>query len=312
MDKQELKIFHIAGITDLYKTDLINKLKKLNLYVIFDLDEETEKIYKIKEIQNKIKELEKVKLVKKKKMEGEISLSWKDKLEEYIKKVIENNKSAHAIIFIGNTLNIKHIKNKVIIPANNKFFLKVNLKENAQEIIKFNLKKYHDDNVNGVFPLDYINLEYLINSRELLQKGYQKLNYNIITLDKIEHYFEHGIYNKKPDILYVVLNEEYTKEITSKKKVYGFNEDWIALSSIATGIDRGYQDGIAFIKERIKGSFKKLHQNAYIYVVPSTNFLSIDNNSKFYQEPNRKIKIIKSLKVEDVLNKLKELKIKFI
>ena len=102
MDKQELKIFHIAGITDLYKTDLINKLKKLNLYVIFDLDEETEKIYKIKEIQNKIKELDKVKLVKKKKMEGEISLSWKEKLEEYIKKVIENNKSAHAIIFIGN------------------------------------------------------------------------------------------------------------------------------------------------------------------------------------------------------------------
>ena len=58
MDKTELKIFHIAGITELYKNDLIEKLKKLKMFVICDLDLETEKIYKNKEILSKIKELE--------------------------------------------------------------------------------------------------------------------------------------------------------------------------------------------------------------------------------------------------------------
>ena len=311
MDKQELKIFHIAGITELYKNDLIEKLKKYKMYVIFDLDTETEKIYKNKEIQSKIKELEIVKLAKKKKLEGEISSIWKDKLDDCIKQTIKQNEHSHGLIFIGNTLNIKHLKCKVLIPSSNgnKFFLKVNLKENAKEIIKFNLNKYHDDIVNGEFPLDYINLEYLINTRELLQKGYQKLNYNLIPLEKIYYYFEHGINEKKPDLLYVVLSDEHTKDILCKKKVYAFSEDWIALSSIVNGIDRGYNDGMPYIKEKIRGSFKKLHTSCYIYVVSSANFLS--DNNKYHQDANRKIKIIKGLFIENVFNKLKEMKIKF-
>jgi hypothetical protein len=313
MDKGELKIFHIAGITELYKQDLIDKLKKLNMFIISDLDEETEKVYKNKEVQSKLKELETVKLAKKKKLENEVTETWKEKLEDFIKKSIKENENSYGIIFIGNTINIKHMKVKVIIPQSNptqKFFLKVNLKENAKEIIKYNLKKYHDDIVDGVFPLDYINLDYLINSRETLQKGYQKLNYNAIPLDKILYYFEHGLNVKKPDVLYVVLKEEHLKDIVSKKKIYGFAEDWIALSSLITGIDRGYDNGFAFIKEKTKGAFKKLKTSCYIYVVPSINFLSSDNNNtKFYTD--KKIKIIKSLPIDDVYEKLKEMKIKF-
>jgi len=313
MEKGELKIFHIAGITELYKQDLIDKLKKLNMFIICDLDEETEKIYKNREVQSKLKELETVKLAKKKKLENEVNETWKEKLEDFIKKSIKENENSYGLIFIGNTINIKHMKTKVLIPqanAMNKFFLKVNFKENAKEIIRFNLKKYHDDIVDGDFPLDYINLEYLINSRETLQKVYQKLNYNVIQLDKIVYHFEHGLNVKKPDVLYVVLKEEHLKDIVSKKKIYAFSEDWIALSSIATGIDRGYHDGIAFIKEKIKGSFKKLHVSCYIYVVPSTSFLSMDdNNTKF--QTDKKIKIIKSMAIDDVFEKLKEMKIKF-
>jgi len=310
MDKTELKIFHIAGITELYKNDLIEKLKKLKIFVICDLDIETEKIYKNKEIQSKIKELDKVTVAKKKKLEGEISSIWKDKLDDYVNKTIKENQNSYALIFIGNTINIKQMKCKVIIKADNKFFLKVNLKENAQEIIKFNLKKYHDDIVNGEFPLDYIKLEYLINNRENLQNSYQKLNYNIGPMEKIYNFFENGINEKKPDILYVVLPDEYTKDILCKKKVYGFTEDWIALSSVVTGIERGYADGMPYVKEKTKGSFKKLHIPCYIYVVPSINFLS-DSNTKFHQNANKKIKIIKSLHIEDIYEKLKEMKIKF-
>jgi hypothetical protein len=313
MEKGELKIFHISGITDLYKDELINKLKKLKMFIISDLDEETEKIYKNKEIQSKLKELDTVKLVKKKKLENEITETWKEKLDEFIKKSIKENEHSYGLIFIGNTINIKHMKSKVVInqaDTMNKFFLKVNLKQNAQDIIRFNLKKYHDDIVDGTFPLNYINLEYLISSRETLHQQYQKLHYNIIPLDKILYHFEHGLNVKKPDMLYVVLKEEHLKDIVSKKKVYGFAEDWIALSSLITGIDRGYQNGIAFIKEKTKGSFKKLHTTCYIYVVPSTSFLSMDgNNTKF--QTDKKIRIIKSMAIDDVFEKLKEMKIKF-
>ena len=315
MDKTELKIFHIAGITELYKNDLIERLKKLKMYIIFDLDTETEKIYKIKDIQSKLKELNIVKITMKKKLENQIIETWKEKMEECIKNCIKEHENSYGIIFIGNIVNIKHLKSKIMLPisptANNKFFLKVNLKENAQEIIKYNLKKYHDDIVNGIFPLDYINLDYLINSRELLQKAYQKLNYSTVPLDKIYYYFEHGIHEKKPDILYVILNEEYKKDIVCKKRVYGYAEDWIALSSVITGIERGYQDGIAYIKEKVKGSIKKLHTSCYIYVVPSTSFLALETaNNKFYSD--KKIKIIKSLKIDNIHEKLKDMKIKFI
>jgi hypothetical protein len=326
--QKNTNIYHIAGITDLYKDQLIMKLKKLNIFLIYDLDDETEKIYKMKEIQTKIKDLLNLKPTAKKKVEVEITEIWKDRLNEYIKKIIKDNESSRhfGIIFIGNitsgsisflgdksnsVLNIKHAKTKIVIPSSQHFFLKVNFKENAQEIIKFNLKKYHDDIVNGEFPLDFINLEFLINTREQLQSVYQKMKYNLFTFDKIIHYFQQGIHEKKPDLLYIVLPEEYKKTIQLKKKVYGFTEDWIALSSLTTGLDRGYTDGYAYIKEQIKGSLKKLETSTYIYVVSSRNFLPVENNNvKFVSE--QPIKIIKSIKIENVLHKLKDMKIKFV
>ncbi len=314
IENKSTKIFHIAGITDLYRQQLLNKLKLLKMFMIFDLDEETEKIYKEKDIQTKLKDINNVKPATKKKLENEVNEYWKKKLDDFIKKCIKDNENAYGIIFIGNTLNIKQMKYKVVIPISDgghKFFLKVNFKQNAQEIIKYNLKKYHDDIVEGDFPLDLINLEYLMNTRELLQKGFQKLNYNVVPLDKITYFFNTGIHEKKPEFLYVVLPQEYDKVINANKKIYGFNEDWLALTSITTGLDRGYQDGVAYIKEKIKGSYKKLESECYIYVVSSNNFLPLENSkSKFTTD--RPIKIIKSLKVENILNKLKELKIKLL
>jgi hypothetical protein len=309
------------------------------MFIIYDLDIETEKIYKIKDIQNKLINFNTSKVNTKKKIEAEIIDIWKEKLNEFIKKKIKEHEETrnYGIIFIGNItsgsfsllgdksniLHVKHVKSKINIPACEQFFLKLNLKQNAQEIIKFNLKKYYDNIVNGEFPLDFINLEFLINSREQLQKVYEKMKYNLCTFDKIVYYFEHSIHQKKPELLYVVLSEEYTKVIPvipAKKKIYGYVEDWIALSSLAAGIEYGYNDGIPYIKEKIKNSFSKLDIPCYIYVVPSTHFLpafsekvknNVDNSKiKFVTE--HPIKIIKSLKIDNVKNKLKDIKIKFI
>jgi hypothetical protein len=60
----------------------------------------------------------------------------------------------------------------------------------------------------------------------------------------------------------------------------------------------------------VKGSFNKLKISGFIYVVQSTTFLpTANNNVKFMSD--RKIKILKSLKIENIYNKLKEMKIKF-
>jgi hypothetical protein len=299
-------IFHIAGITDLYKEQLMVKLKSLNKYVIYNLDEETDKIYKLKEIQDKLKDINKVKLETKRKVEAEVNTIWVSKLNEYIKKNSQDH--VYGIIFIGNIINIKFLRSKIILPAFQKFFLKVDLHQNAKDIIKYNLKKYHNDIVNGVFPLNYINLEFLKNTREQLQNSYKKLQYNVIPLNKIIYYFQRGINEKKPELLYVVLKEEHDKVIDSNKKISGYAEDWIALSCMAKGIDRGYNDGIAYIKETVKNAYKNLEIDVYIYVVSSNNFLAVKNSDmKFVTE--RPVKIIKSMKIINVLSKLKELKI---
>lgn len=323
MDKNLIKIFHISGITEIYKTDLINKLKNIKMFLIFDIDEETEKIYKLKNIQDKLKDTSVVKPQIKKKLEEEINNIWTSKLSEVIDKIIKQNENAYGIIFIGNiipTINgvTKITKNKVIIPTcYQKFILKVNFKQNAQEIIKYNLIKYHDDIVDGQFPLDYINLDFLMKTREFLQNSYQKLNYTLATLDKIIYYFEHGINEKKPDLLYVFIPinnitdpNPYIKFIENKK-VHGFNEDWLALTGSITGIERGYNDGIAYIKEKVKGSFNKLKISGYIYVVQSTTFIAITNNKEKFVS-DRKIKVMKSLIIKNVIDILKEMKIKFL
>jgi hypothetical protein len=303
-------IFHISGITDLYKEQLMNRLKNLNKFLIFNLDDETEKIYKLTEIQIKLKDINEVKTTTRKKLESEVNDIWVIKINEYIKKLIKDTetKNCFGIIFIGNIINMKYMKNKVIIPCYQKFFLEVNFEHNAKEIIKYNLKKHHDDIVSGVFPLNYINLDFLMNTREQLQYAYGKLGYNVSTIDKIVYYFQNGIHEKKPELLYVVLSDKYEKVINLKKKIYGFSEDWIALSSMASGIDRGYDDGLPYIKEKDKGAFKSLEVECFIYVVSSTNFLSVQN-SKMKFVTDRPIKIIKSMEIQNILNKLKELKI---
>jgi hypothetical protein len=303
-------IFHISGITDLYKEQLMNKLKNLNKFLIFNLDEETEKIYKLPEIQIKLKDINEVKTTTKKKLESDINDMWVIKINEYIKKIIKETetKNCFGIIFIGNTINMKFVRNKVTIPCYQKFFLQVNFEDNAKEIIKYNLKKHHDDIVAGVFPLNYISLDFLMNTREQLQYAYGKLGYNVSTIDGIVYYFQNGIHDKKPELLYVVLPDKYEKVINLKKKIYGFSEDWVALSSIANGIDRGYEDGLPYIKEKVKGAFKSLEVECYVYVVSSVNFLSVQN-SKMKFVTDRPIKIIKSMEIENILNKLKELKI---
>jgi len=323
MDKNPVKIFHISGITEIYKKDIINKLKNIKMFIIFDIDEETEKIYKLKDIQDKLKDSSVVKPQIKKKLDDEINNIWTVKLSEVINKTIQQHQNVYGIIFIGNiipTINgiSKISKNKIIIPpCYQKFFLKVNFKQNAQEIIKYNLKKYHDDIVEGHFPLDYINLNFLTTTREFLQKSYQKLHYTLAPIDKIVYYFEHGIYEKKPDLLYVfiqtndsTIKNPYVKFIENKK-VYGFTEDWLALTSTITGIERGYNDGIAYIKEKVNGSINKLKISGYISIVQSSTFIAITNNKEKFVS-DRKIKVIKSMMIENVLDKLKEMKIKII
>lgn len=320
MDKNPVKIFHISGITEIYKKDIIHKLKNIKMFVIFDIDDETEKIYKSKEIQDKLKDSLVVKPQIKKKLEDDVNQIWSTKLSDIINKVIQQNEHVYGVIFIGNiipTINgvSKISKNKVVIPCFQKFFLKVNFKQNAQEIIKYNLKKYYDDIVEGQFPIDYINLNFLMSTREFLQKSYQKLQYTLATMDKIIYYFEKGIHEKKPDLLYVFIqtndpNEKnpYVKFIENKK-VHGFTEDWLALTGGVTGIERGYNDGIAYIKENVKGSFNKLKISGYISIVQSTTFIAITNNKEKFAS-DKKIKIIKSVKIDNVLATLKEMKIK--
>jgi hypothetical protein len=122
-----------------------------------------------------------------------------------------------------------------------------------------------------------------------------------ISLNPFDFDFQNGIHEKKPELLYVILPDKYEKVINLKKKIYGFSEDWIALSSMANGIDRGYEDGLPYIKEKIKGSFKSLEVECNIYVVSSVNFLSVQN-SKMKFVTDRPIKIIKSMEIENILN----------
>jgi hypothetical protein len=218
-------IFHISGITDLYKEQLMSKLKNLNKFLIFNLDDETEKIYKLPEIQTKLKDINEVKTTTRKKLESEVNDMWVIKINEYIKKIIKETetKNCFGIIFIGNTINMKYMRNKVIIPCYQKFFLEVNFEHNAKEIIKYN------DEISNIqiFYQQFNNISYELYETLLNIDLYDKYKQWLNLYEKIN-----DDYNKLKTTItdaesYINYNINVKPRINNLKLLKSLYDDWL-------------------------------------------------------------------------------------
>ena len=315
---------HIAGISIETKQLIHNSLSK-KIFEIIDLDTITEKIINDKNMlylynrdeyyKNKLKDQNLSKINIKqinniiKKIDQKMNLYWKVHFENAINNL--SSKYDKLIILLGYNTYFKNHKIYVNINTDHKYILKVNLLEHAKNVVSTNLKEYYEDIINGVFPLEYLNHQMILKKRSNLVIQYQKMEYQLDTINNIINAIEIAYNTDIPNILYFASKENYNKKIMlNQNKIIAYEDQWIALISSLSNknISKGYSsNGQPFIN----CNPSILNTSIYLYYITDTKtFSPIPSKNKLYKYQSAKqINIFKKVLINNVFDKLKELKI---
>jgi len=315
---------HIAGV-NIESKELVKKSFSKKLFEIIDLDIITEKIINDKNMlylynrdefyKNKLKDQNLSKLNIKqinniiKKIDQKMNLYWKVNFENAINNLI--SKIDKLVIVIGYNTYFKNHKIYVNINTNHKYIKKVNLIDHAKNVVSTNLKEYYEDIINGDFPLEYLNHQMIIKKRNNLVIQYQKMEYQLDTINNIINAIEIAYNTDIPNMLYFASKENYNKKIMLKQnKIIAYEDQWIALISALSNnnISKGYSSSG---QPYIKCNPSILNIPIYLYLITDTkSFSPIPTKNKLYKYQSAKqLTIDKKVLIDNIYNKLKELKI---
>ena len=315
---------HIAGV-NLESKELVKKSFSKKLFEIIDLDIITEKIINDKNMlylynrdefyKNKLKDQNLSKLNIKqinnviKKIDQKMNLYWKANFDNAINNLI--SKIDKLIIVIGYNTYFKNHKIYVNINTNHKYIKKVNLIDHAKNVVSTNLKEYYEDIINGDFPLEYLNHQMIIKKRNNLVIQYQKMEYQLDTINNIINAIEIAYNTDIPNMLYFASKENFNKKIMLKQnKIIAYEDQWIALISALSNnnISKGYSSSG---QPYVKCNPSILNIPIYLYLITDTkSFSPIPTKNKLYKYQSAKqLTIDKKILIDNIYNKLKELKI---
>jgi nicotinamide mononucleotide adenylyltransferase len=315
---------HITGVNTESK-ELIKKSFSKKIFEIIDLDTITEKIINDKNMlylynrdeyyKNKLKDQNLSKLNIKqinniiKKIDQKMNLYWKINFENSISNLI--SKIDKLVILVGYNTYFKNHKIYVNINTNHKFIQKVNLLEHAKNVVSTNLKEYYEDIINGDFPLEYLNHQMIIKKRNNLVIQYQKMEYQLDTINHIINAVEIAYNTDVPNMLYFASKENFNKKIMLKQnKIIAYEDQWIALISALSNknISKGYSSSG---QPYVKCNPSILNTSIYLYYITDTKtFSPIPTKNKLYKYQSAKqITIYKKVLINNIHEKLKELNI---
>ena len=319
-------IAHIAGLPNNYKQQFIDDFKQFNIdncqnISIVDLDEITMQIIaeqniitlynKLDEIiEKKTKNKSQTKTLNKsiKDIESKINEYWKSKIDNHLIKEINKNKN---VICLGLSTYFKNHKIGIKIVTPNKLFIKLNLFENARNIISDNLDNCRNEIVQGTFDLNYLDLNHLVKKREDLQNTYENMGYQLKSYNDICKIVQISMHNiVQVDGLFFVDTRQINKtEMKKKKNIVAYTNDWLAIVSICKDINKGYKNKKPFIEELKKNAFEKLHDPIYIYYTTDIDCFmpEITKSSQIYKYVStRPISNFTNLILDNPYDKLKK------
>ena len=172
---------HIVGLNEDSREYLLDNLSSLEFNII-DLDKITEDVLNDKDMNKIYDELDK-NPKKSKEIERKMCNFWRENFYIKLIKLLEDSKS--KVILLGMSNFFKNNRINVKIDTNLKFFVKVNLIKNAKNIIEKNLDNHKNEIIEGLFPLEYLNIDFLIKKREDLLNIYTKLDYQEKNINNI-------------------------------------------------------------------------------------------------------------------------------
>ena len=303
-------ICHIIGITSLTKNKFLDEMKIIGYHII-DLDELSNNILRnssMVQLFSQYQGFKETKNDKFKEVEKKMSIYWETSMEEGISCNI--NKSKKNII-IGYSHHFRNINKRINVSPNNKpiakFIIKVS-KSDVRNIIKSNLSKYHDDIIQGCYPLENIDFDFVYNNRLKLDSIYEKNGYLPKTLDTIYTILNLSNKNIDGDGLWLASKEPYnvSSKIYPRKndKLFGFTDKLMALLSSfhfnENELEKYYENNTVRIKPKKDGVLEKMKEKRYLYLVEKEHFVPHEkgNNVKYFsQEPAI---IIDVIKIKDV------------
>tara|TARA_Y100000389_G_scaffold203575_1_gene252415 strand:- start:371 stop:1327 length:957 start_codon:yes stop_codon:yes gene_type:complete len=304
---------HIVGLSPLQKNKLKNDYK-YKKYHFIDLDELNQEIFDNIELKKMFKQYQYFKNNKNEKYK-EIDKKMSNFWEKNLINLIENNfLPKKKTIIIGNNSHFRNLSKKIQIPTNNRFFIEF-IKDDIKLIIKHNLEKNKKNIINGTYPLNNIDYEYLLKTKSKLQESFKNNGYIIKNFIDIEKILE-LLLQRDDSIegLWISLNEPYnvSTRIHPKKndKLFAYTEPVHALlgsfswnSNEVEKISKGKD--IKLIEKK-NNALDLLKVKRFLYMVDPDTFIPHEkgNNIKYFsQVPTM---IMDKEKISNVYKKLKD------
>ena len=294
---------HIVGLNDESKEYFLDNISSLEFNII-DLDKITENILNEKGMNEIYDELD-INPQKSKEIEKKMCNYWKENFYLKVSKLVENSKN--KVILLGLSNFFKNNRINVKIDSNLKFFVKVNLKSNAKNVIEKNLNNHKDEIIEGLFPLDYLNIDFLIKKRQDLLNIYSKFNYEEKIINNIIKIIKNNYNNFIDNDLYFGSINKYNKLIKNKN-ITAFTAPWLALLSSVNNknLKGGFKNGESFVRESKKDEIKNLDRECYLYKVDKKNFYQSQDGRGMKFISSKGVKIEEKYYIENILNYLKD------
>ena len=150
---------------------------------------------------------------------------------------------------VGQNIYFKNKKVKVKIDSISKFFIKLNLLNNAKKIIKYNIENYKNDIIDGNFPLQFLEKDFLIKKRTIMQTTYENFGYILKSINKIIKFINintsHDKYYSRIEKLYISRFDNIRGKILPKNKgkIIGYPFEWLSLINIIEDSKNDYVKG---------------------------------------------------------------------
>ena len=272
------------------------------IFNVIDLDTINQLILKNPELDklyNMFIKLKNDKNDKFKEVDKKMSSYWETNFIQNVEDKVKKNK---VNILIGMNNHYKSLSRKIPIDCTNKFIVKSfgGADDEASSLIKYNLDNYMDEIIAGTFPLDYINKDYLMKKRILLETSYKKFGYIEKTVEEIKNIINLIESNKtknKNKEIWIAMKEPYNigSLIHPKQNctLNGFCDPKIAIIS---SINFGKNEERKTVKDIKETDFKKLKTKRYLYLVENSTYVP-DKNIYFSQLP---VKILAKEKINNI------------
>lgn len=298
---------HIVGLNYKIKDKITNILKSKDFnFDIIDLDLITEKIindnnmnlmynkYEEYFTKSKSKEGTKIDTKKYKEIEKKMINYWKCKFQLLLEKEIK--KCKNKVILVGLNTHFKIARTYIKINCKLKFFVRVDLIDNAKIIIENNLDTHRNEIIEGSFPLEYLEIDFLIKKRENLINIYKKIGYEVKSLTSIIRIINNNNNFNMINIndLYFASRNKQSKKIQFKdERIIAYSIPWLAaLSSVdTTNLKKGFKKNNGFVKQNKRGELNNLKKECYLYKIDKNSFYHHENGKgiKFASTENTKI-----------------------